>query len=413
MALAVVVLRVRGEADEQARVARFVHEGNHTRKNLQPEIAIAVPGATFDFKGRAVGVRRESAPRIEGVVGVAHGAQEMRFIEMHAVRCVHIGIRADERGFRVEDQSIEIEDEGANHGSREPAPTPAWARAFFVSQGPESRFERCGMRERFEVDARKPNGFRYAGIIEFGVEPLRGRPLARCTARMPKKTRSSTVYFASELFTLKHLIGNAYLAEAIYEKSHGRYLCELPQDFEPRGSTPRAIRDQDIRALVACDLAIFNFDGSELDSGTVIEFMFAKFADIPSVILRSDLRAAGDSTDPWNLMASFYPRTVNVVVPSLLSYKAILKRRHRRLEEVIRLAGQHSSADAQTMCDEIAGLCVRALDRVREMEPVMPKHLREEVYNWIALMPGLRGKEKALRKEFERYLERKVERDLL
>jgi len=44
---------------------------------------------------------------------------------------------------------------------------------------------------------------------------------------------------------------------------------------------------------------------------------------------------------------------------------------------------------------------------------VMPKHLREEVYNWLALMPGLRGKAKDLRKEFERFLERKVERDLL
>ena len=230
---------------------------------------------------------------------------------------------------------------------------------------------------------------------------------------MSKKPRSSTVYFASELFTLKHLIGNAYLAEAIYDRSHGRYLCELPQDFEPRGTTPRAVRDQDIRALLACDLALFNFDGPELDSGTVVEFMFAKFADIPCVILRSDLRKAGDGADPWNLMASFYPRTVNVVVPSLLAYKTILKRRHRRMDEVIRLAGQHSTADAQKMCDDIATLCVKALDRVRVMEPVMPKHLREEVYNWLALMPGLRGKEKDLRKEFEHFLERKVERDLL
>ena len=115
---------------------------------------------------------------------------------------------------------------------------------------------------------------------------------------MKKKTRSSTVYFASELFTLKHLIGNAYLAEAIYEKSQGRYLCELPQDFEPRGTTARAVRDQDIKALMACDLALFNFDGTELDSGTVVEFMFAKFADIPCVILRSDLRKAGDGNDP-------------------------------------------------------------------------------------------------------------------
>jgi hypothetical protein len=83
------------------------------------------------------------------------------------------------------------------------------------------------------------------------------------------------------------------------------------------------------------------------------------------------------------------------------------------MDEVIRLAGQHSTADAQKMCDEIAMQCVRALDRVRVMEPVMPKHLREEVFNWLALMPGLRGNEKELRKEFERFLERKVERDLL
>ncbi len=228
---------------------------------------------------------------------------------------------------------------------------------------------------------------------------------------MKKKPRSLTVYFGGELFNLKHLIGNAYLAEAIFEKSHGRYLCELPQDFEPRGSTLRAIRDQDIRALFACDLALFSFDGTELDSGTVIEFMFAKFADIPAVILRSDLR--GERAGPWNLMASFYPRTVTVVLDALAAYKSIMQRRHRKLDEIIRLAGQHSSADAQRMCDEVASACVRALDKVRAIEPVMPRHLRQEVYNWLSLLPGLRGKEKQLRKEFERYLEQKVERELL
>jgi hypothetical protein len=65
------------------------------------------------------------------------------------------------------------------------------------------------------------------------------------------------------------------------------------------------------------------------------------------------------------------------------------------------------------LCDEVAAVLVRAFDRVREVEPVMPRHLREEVYNWLGMMPGLRGKEKALRREFERHLERKVERDLL
>jgi nucleoside 2-deoxyribosyltransferase len=230
---------------------------------------------------------------------------------------------------------------------------------------------------------------------------------------MKKKLRSLTVFFAGELFDLKHLIGNAYLAEAIYEKSHGRYLCALPQDFDPRGKAPRAVRDHHIRALAGCDLALFSFDGPDLDSGTLAEFMIAKFADIPSVILRSDRRGAGSRTLQWNPMANYYPRTAILSLDGLGVYKAILKKRHRKLDEVIRLAGQHSSADAQRMCDEIAAAVVRAFDRVREMPPVMPRHLREEIYNWLPLMPGLRGKEKALRREFENYLERKVQRDLL
>jgi nucleoside 2-deoxyribosyltransferase len=230
---------------------------------------------------------------------------------------------------------------------------------------------------------------------------------------MKKKQRSLNVFFSGELFNLKHIIGNAYLAEAVYEKSHGRYLCVLPQDFDPRGTAARTIRDHLIRSLVGCDLAIFSFDGPDLDSGTVAEFMLAKFADIPSVVLRSDLRGAGDRSSQWNLMVNYFPRTVIVSLDGLAAYKAILKKRQRRIDEVIRLAGQHSSADAQRMCDEVAAAVVRGLDRVREIEPVMPRHLREEVYNWIPMMPGLRGKEKALRREFEHHLERKVQRDLL
>lgn len=237
--------------------------------------------------------------------------------------------------------------------------------------------------------------------------------------RRSKKKRSYTVYFASELFNLKHLLGNAYLAEAIYEKSHGKYLCRLPQDFELRGFHPQTIRDQDLRGLLECDLALFCFDGPELDSGTVVEFMFAKFADIPSVILRSDIRAAGDQErgDPWNLMASFYPRTASLHLDSLIEYRASQKRRARPrrapLDPIARLAGQHASATAGLVCDQLATSVVRALDRVSGMDPIMPKHLREEVYAWLALMPGFRGKEKALRKAFEKILERKVERDLL
>ncbi len=232
---------------------------------------------------------------------------------------------------------------------------------------------------------------------------------------MKPKKRSYTVYFASELFSQKHLIGNAYLAEAIYERSHGRYLCVLPQNLEQRGNTAQSIRDQDITTLLDCDLGLFNYDGTELDSGTVVEFMLAKFADIPAVILRSDFRHGGDQRgDPWNLMTSFYPRTANVIVDSLGVYKTKMKGRGRHpTDEVVRLAGLHSSANAQLMSEHIADACVRALDKVVVMEPRLPKHLREEVYQWLALMPGLRGEEKTLRRKMEQRLKAKVERDLI
>jgi nucleoside 2-deoxyribosyltransferase len=233
---------------------------------------------------------------------------------------------------------------------------------------------------------------------------------------MKKKQRSYTVYLGGELFSLKHLIGNAWLAEAIYEKSHGRFRCLLPQDFfELRGRSGRAIRDYNLRALIACDLALLNFDGSDLDSGTVIEFMYAKFADVPSVLLRTDIRNAGDHRDqPWNLMASYFPRTANVIVPSLFDYRGALQRGRRRgVDHALHLAGQHSSVAAQVVWERVAAQCVRAFDRVLATPPVMPKHLREEAYQWLALAPALRGKQKELRKEFEHHLERKVERELL
>ena len=67
-----------------------------------------------------------------------------------------------------------------------------------------------------------------------------------------------------------------------------------------------------------------------------------------------------------------------------------------------RLAGQHSSATAQNMCEQIANLVVRGLERAIKLEPAMPKYLREEVYTWLALMPGFRDDEKKLRKELDK-----------
>ena len=147
-----------------------------------------------------------------------------------------------------------------------------------------------------------------------------------------------SVYFAGDLFDHKHLIGNALLAEAIERHSDGRYTCVTPQDLEQSTGRAADIRNQDLKQVMACDLGLFNFDGADLDSGTVVEFMMAKFLDIPAVVLRSDFRSSGDQDkdgDDWNLMCSFYPRVRQVRFNAMAWYQEARAgcRGHRRLLE--------------------------------------------------------------------------------
>ena len=123
------------------------------------------------------------------------------------------------------------------------------------------------------------------------------------------------IYFAGDLFNSKDLGGNVMLAKAIAEVSDNRYLVMLPQngECEIKERTAQSIRDADFDLLFHCDVIVANFDGTDLDSGTVVEFCFAKMLDMPAVLLRTDFRNSGDATlpdtDPWNLMCSHYPRT--------------------------------------------------------------------------------------------------------
>ena len=182
-----------------------------------------------------------------------------------------------------------------------------------------------------------------------------------------------TVYLAGDLFDHKHLTGNAMLAGAIGEHSGGRYLCVVPQDLEQ--STGRAvdIRNQDLKQVIACDLGLFNFDGTDLDSGTVVEFMMAKVLDIPSVVLRSDFRSSGDQEndgDDWNLMCSFYPR-VRVV-----SFNA--------------MAWYQQACSPGQLYARIAAAVIEQLDAVRAEPPVLDGDARrqEELYRWATRFPG-------------------------
>jgi nucleoside 2-deoxyribosyltransferase len=185
------------------------------------------------------------------------------------------------------------------------------------------------------------------------------------------------------LFSLKHLLGNVALAQAIKRVSDGKYEAVLPQDLEVSKKRGKAIRDVDILTLISCDLALFHFDGTELDSGTVAEFMLAKFADIPTVLLRTDFRKAGDSPhDPWNLMLSDYPRTEKVILNGMEVYTAARNTATRSGNEV------SQKATALFVLDGVASRVVESFNKVLSNPPRLPSHLREPVLEWLSLMPN-------------------------
>jgi nucleoside 2-deoxyribosyltransferase len=197
---------------------------------------------------------------------------------------------------------------------------------------------------------------------------------------------SLSVYFAGELFNAKHLSGNAGLAAAIQRRSSGQFVCVLPQTMESREEGAHFIRDEDLEHLICSDIAIFNFDGSEIDSGTVVEFMVAKFADIPALLLRTDFRRGGDQGhDPWNLMLSFYPRTKTCSIDSMALYKTALSQ------------GLDPSGSADWMLNQIAAQVVQDLEELARLKPILPSELANSVHDWLVQFPGFRSPESITR----------------
>ncbi len=145
------------------------------------------------------------------------------------------------------------------------------------------------------------------------------------------------VYFAGDLFDQKHLTGNFLLAQEIETLSNQLYQCILPQEWEGASGSCIEMRNNDIKAIIHADLVLFNFDGPDLDSGTVVEFMIAKMLDIPVVLLRTDCRNGGYlGGEDWNLMVSGYPRSIIIKHLALVMYNnGGLKEMHRVIAESI------------------------------------------------------------------------------
>ena len=143
---------------------------------------------------------------------------------------------------------------------------------------------------------------------------------------MGEVKRPLKIYFAGDLFDSKDLGGNLLLAEAIERNSGAKYQVMLPHngECEVKERTSQSIRDADFELLFNCDVIVANFDGTDLDSGTVVEFCFSKMLDMPAVLLRTDFRDGGDHTlpdnSPWNLMCSHYPRTETLHINGMKLY---------------------------------------------------------------------------------------------
>ncbi len=187
------------------------------------------------------------------------------------------------------------------------------------------------------------------------------------------------IYFAGELFDHKHLIGNALLADAVNRLSPEHWQIVLPQDNETPIERALDIRDQDFKLLLESDAAVFHFDGLELDSGTVAEFMMAKMVDLPCVVMRSDLRSGGDQQqgDPWNLMCSGYPRTETLRFNAMELYKQI--QQNHSPQTVI-----------AAMTDRIAVMLLEKLEKVTALPSLFHERedLRKTIRKWAAEFPG-------------------------
>ena len=192
--------------------------------------------------------------------------------------------------------------------------------------------------------------------------------------------RPLKVYFAGDLFNHKDLIGNIYLADAITTLSNGKYEFFLAQNKVQQKVSHKQIKDQDLKGLMESDIALFAFDGTELDSGTVVEFISAKFLDKPSVVYRTDFRGGSgeensvktqddksQQTNKWNLMVSFYPRTRVLYLNAMVEYQKILTKVKNNNHTLI--ASEYANSIAQRIIEEI--------EHVLKEKPLIPVESEE------------------------------------
>jgi nucleoside 2-deoxyribosyltransferase len=205
-----------------------------------------------------------------------------------------------------------------------------------------------------------------------------------------------TIYCAGGLFTQDELATNVMLKEAVWRLSNGRFQLFLPQSRELQELDHPAleahIRNTDLLEVVRADILLVRFDGLELDSGTVVEYMMAKFLGKPAVILRSDFRSVAflPLCEPYNSMVKNWPRTIEIHLNSYGLWAELLsaERRAGSDSESMQVLMQAELSTLQKSVDEIAKQVIDALESVIEMKSPYPQEYQEVVYEALRFGPG-------------------------
>ncbi len=218
----------------------------------------------------------------------------------------------------------------------------------------------------------------------------------RINADAGASIRSYSVYAAGGIFTQHDLASNVFLKDSVWRQSNGRFELILPQSKElrelDRSDIAAYIRNVDLIQVVKTDMVIARFDGLELDAGTVVEFMFAKFLGKPAVIMRCDSRRLGGESldEPYNLMVRNWPRTVEIHFDSLINFVGRFAEECNTLGNVdtFQMKIKAESNTVMKGFDDIAQKLIQGLEAVLGMKSPYPDEYQEMVYKAMRYSPG-------------------------
>jgi nucleoside 2-deoxyribosyltransferase len=205
-----------------------------------------------------------------------------------------------------------------------------------------------------------------------------------------------TIYSVGGLFTQDELATNIMIKEAVWRLSNGKFQLFLPQSRElqelDQANLEAYIRNTDLLEVVKADILLVRFDGLELDSGTVVEYMLARSLGKPTVILRSDFRSVSflPLCAPYNSMVKNWPRTMEIHLNSFAIWAELFSAERLAHGEGESLQGLMSAelATLQKSVDEVARQVIAALEAVIEMESPYPPEYQEVVYQAARFSPG-------------------------